>query len=103
LKERQGEYEDAIVERLHDLIEPDVRVTLLADRGFGAQARYEHLDRLGFSFVIRFRENILVESADRESKTAAEWVPGNGRAKQLRNARVATDRAAVGAVVRCAP
>jgi hypothetical protein len=56
LKERQGGYEDAIVERLHDLIEPDVRVTLLADRGFGAQARYEHLDRLGFSFVIRFRE-----------------------------------------------
>jgi hypothetical protein len=99
LKERQGEYEDAIVEQLHDLLGADVRVTLLADRGFGDQARYEHLDRLGFSFVIRFRENILVESAEGESKAAAEWVPSNGRAKHLRNARVTADRAKVGAVV----
>jgi hypothetical protein len=99
LKQRQGAYEDAIVERLHELLKPDVRVTLLADRGFGDQARYEHLGRLGFSFVIRFRENILVESADGESKTAAEWVPSNGRAKHLRKARVTADRAYVGAVV----
>jgi hypothetical protein len=99
LKERQAEYEDAIVERLHELLQPDVRVTLLADRGFGSQARYEHLDRLGFSFVIRFRENILVESAEAESKTAAQWVPSNGRAKHLRNARVTADRSHVGAVV----
>jgi hypothetical protein len=99
LKERQGEYEDAIVEQLHGLLGADVRVTLLADRGFGDQARYEHLDRLGFSFVIRFRENILVESADGETKTAAEWVPSNGRPKHLRKARVTADRANVGAVV----
>lgn len=99
LKARQGEYEDAIVGRLHELLEPDVRVTLLADRGFGDQARYEQLDRLGFSFVIRFRENILVESADGTSKTAAEWVPTNGRAKHLRKARVTADRSQVGAVV----
>lgn len=99
LKERQGEYEDAVIERLHALLPPDVRVTLLADRGFGDQARYEHLERLGFSFVIRFRENILVESADGETKTAAEWVPTNGRAKLLRKARVTADRSQVGAVV----
>lgn len=99
LKARQGEYEDAIVGRLHELLEPDVRVTLLADRGFGDQARYEHLDRLGFSFVIRFRENILVESADGTSKTAAEWVPTNGRAKHLRKARVTADRSQIGAVI----
>ena len=99
LKERQGEYEDAIVEQLHALLPPDVRVTLLADRGFGDQARYAHLDLLGFSFVIRFRDNILVESADGESKTAAEWVPSNGRAKHLRKARVTSARSEVGAVV----
>lgn len=99
LKARQGEYEDAIVERLHAALEPDVRVTLLADRGFGDQARYEHLDRLGFSFIIRFRENILVESSDGESKTAAEWVPSNGRPKHLRKARVTAARSEVGGVV----
>ena len=99
LKERQGDYEDGVIEGLHALLEPDVRVTLLADRGFGDQARYEHLDRLGFSFVIRFRENILVESTEGESKTAAEWVPTNGRAKHLRKARVTADPTNEGAVV----
>ena len=99
LKERQGQYEDEVIERLHELLAPDVRVTLLADRGFGSQARYEHLDRLGFSFVIRFRDNILVQSVEGESKTAAEWVPSNGRAKLLRKARVTADHSEIGAVV----
>jgi hypothetical protein len=99
LKERQGRYEDEVIERLHELLAPDVRVTLLADRGFGSQARYEHLDRLGFSFVIRFRDNILVQSVEGESKTAAEWVPTNGRAKLLRKARVTADHSEIGAVV----
>lgn len=99
LKERQGQYEDEVIERLHELLAPDVRVTLLADRGFGSQARYEHLDRLGFSFVIRFRDNILVQSVEGESKTAAEWVPTNGRAKLLRKARVTVDHSEIGAVV----
>jgi Transposase DDE domain len=99
LKDRQGRHEDEVIERLHELLAPDVRVTLLADRGFGDQARYEHLERLGFSFVIRFRDNILVQSADGETKTAAEWVPANGRAKLLRRARVTADRSEVGAVV----
>jgi hypothetical protein len=99
LKERQGRCEDEVIERLHELLAPDVRVTLLADRGFGDQTRYEHLDRLGFSFVIRFRDNILVQSAEGESKTAAEWVPTNGRAKLLRKARVTADRTEIGAVV----
>lgn len=99
LKDRQGQYEDEVIERLHELLPEDVRVTLLADRGFGNQERYKHLDLLGWSFVIRFRENILVESDEGDSKPAAEWVPKNGRAKILRKARVTADRTHVGAVV----
>ena len=99
LKDRQGQYEDEVIERLHELLPEDVRVTLLADRGFGNQERYKHLDLLGWSFVIRFRENILVESDEGDSKPAAEWVPKNGRAKILRKARVTPDRTHVGAVV----
>jgi hypothetical protein len=49
--------------------------------------------------VIRFRENILVESAEGESKTAADWVPSNGRPRMLKKARVTADRAEVGAVI----
>lgn len=99
LKDRQGKYEDEVIERLHELLADDVQVTLLADRGFGNQARYRHMQVLGWGFVIRFRENILVESADGDSKAAAEWVPKNGRPKILRDARVTAHRTPVGAVV----
>lgn len=99
LKDRQGQYEDEVIERLHELLAPDVRVTLLADRGFGNQERYKHLDLLGWSYVIRFRENILVKSAEGESKPAADWVAKNGRAKILRKAQVTADLTHVGAVV----
>lgn len=99
LKDRQGQYEDEVIERLHELLAPDVGVTLLADRGFGNQERYRHLDVLGWGFVIRFRDNILVETAEGDSKPAAEWVAKNGRARILKKARVTADRTEVGAVV----
>lgn len=99
LKDRQGQYEDEVIDRLHELLPENVGVTLLADRGFGNQERYKHLNLLGWGFVIRFRDNIIVESADGESKPAAEWVAKNGRAKMLKNALVTTDRTEVGAVV----
>jgi len=63
---------------------------LLADRGFGDQARYEHLDRLGFSFVIRFRDNILVQSVDGESKprpNGSDKRPGEVVAQGSRHGR----------------
>lgn len=99
LKDRQGRHEDEVIERLHELLDPSVRVTLLADRGFGAQERYRHLDVLGFNYVIRFREDILVHDAKGESRPAASWVPSNGRAKMLRNTAVTGDKVPVAAVV----
>jgi len=99
LKDRQGKYEDEVIERLHEVLDPTVSVTLLADRGFGSQERYEQLNVLGIGFVIRFREDILVETEDGESRPAAAWVPKNGRAKMLRNAKVTGDRTPVPAVV----
>jgi hypothetical protein len=99
LKDRQARYEDEVIERLHELLDDDVRVTLLADRGFGSQERYAHLELLGWDFVIRFRENILVESDKGESRPAASWTPKNGRPKRLKNARVTADRASVPVVV----
>ena len=99
LKDRQGTYEDEVIERLHELLDKSVSVTLMADRGFGSQERYEHLDLLGINFVIRFRQDILVESEKGESRPAAAWVPKNGKAKILRNARVTADKTPVAAVV----
>ena len=66
--------EHAMVERLSRAIEPDVAITLLADRGFGSREFYETLKTLGWDYVIRFRNSILVEVGG-ETKAAKEWLP----------------------------
>ncbi len=99
LKDHQGSYEDEVIELLHGSLPPGIQVTLIADRGFGDQKRYAHLEILGWNYVIRFRENILVEDASGCTKTAGEWVPSNGRTKRLDQARVTRDRAEVPTVV----
>ena len=55
LKGRRNDYEDTLLLRLHEVLPAGVKVTLLADRGFGDQKLYEHLTDLGFDFIIRFR------------------------------------------------
>lgn len=46
---------------LHRWVDPKVRLTLLADRGFGDRKLYELLKLYGWDFVVRFKGNILVE------------------------------------------
>lgn len=99
LKERQKRYEHEFIERLSKAISSDVRITLLADRGFGDRILYRHLESIGWDYVIRFRGNIYVEDENGEVRPAAKWVAANGRAKILPNARVTAEREQVGAVV----
>lgn len=98
LKDRQTALECEMVERIGSWLPDNVRITLLADRGFGKQEFYRVLQVLGWDFVIRFRGDILVEHGG-EKRSAAEWVPPNGHAKALPGAHVTTDKAKVGAVV----
>jgi len=99
LKGTRNDHEYSLVERLHEAIEKDVDVTLVADRGFGDHKLYEFLQGLGWDFVIRFRGGIAVQNAAGETRAAEEWVPANGRATILRNVRVTDDHAEVPAVV----
>jgi hypothetical protein len=98
LKGQQSQIEDDVIERLHAIVPSHVNITLLADRAFGDQARYEHLTQLGWDYVIRFREGILVHARG-ETQPAAAWVPKGGRALRLANAAVTADKSPVGAVV----
>ncbi len=99
LKKHRNLYEDLLVKRFRELLPPDVRAIVLADRGFGDQAFYGALGGAHLDFAIRFRGNIRVESADGESRPAAEWVPKNGQARKLAGARVTGDRTEVATVV----
>ena len=99
LKDNRNEYEDQVIHRLHEVVPHGVRVTLLADRGFGDQKLYLMLKELGFHYVIRFRELITVTDANGESHPASEWVPTNGRSRMIREAFVTQDKCPVPAVV----
>jgi len=98
LEGKRNGYEYALVERLHAVVPPAVRVVLLADRGFGDQKLYALLGALGWDYVIRFRECILVED-ERGVRQPASARVGAGRAKKIPNARVTDERTAVPAVV----
>lgn len=89
LKNKRNNYEDELLYQFKAVLLPGVKVTILADRGFGDTKLYNFLkEDLGFDFVIRFRGNIKVTDIHGETRNAIEWVGVNGRAKTLRNARV---------------
>jgi hypothetical protein len=100
LKGWRNEHEDVLLERLRQVLPEGVKVTVLADRGFGDQALYELLkDQLGLDFIVRFRGVVKVTDEHGVTKTANEWVPDNGRPRLLRSARVTKSRREVGAAV----
>jgi hypothetical protein len=100
LKNNRSLYEHRVLVRLAELLPPDVKVCVVADRGFGDQNLYKVLtEELYFDYVIRFRGNIAVTAVTGETRTAAAWVRPGGRARVLRGAAVTADRYAVGTVV----
>ena len=99
LKNRRNEYEYQALVRLADALPADIKVCIVADRGFGDQKLYRMLtEELKFDYVIRFRGNITVTGAAGETRTAAFVGPG-GRARLLRGAMVTADRYQVGTVL----
>lgn len=98
LKDRRNDYEYELIERLHELLPPAMDITLLADRGFGDQKLLSYLEAIGWSFAIRFRQNIKV-TWNGETKAAAEWIPSNGNARMLRDVLITEDKTPLRAVV----
>jgi hypothetical protein len=100
LKNRRSLYEHQVLVRLAELLPADVKVCIIADRGFGDQNLYRVLtEELHFDYVIRFRGNIAVTATTGETRTAAAWVRPDGRARVLRGAAVTADRYPVATVV----
>lgn len=99
LAEQRNAHEDKLLERLAEVAPPEVEITILADRGFGDQARYEHIESLGFKFIIRFRECIHITEQGGEPRPASEFVPENGRPKLLKHVEVTHRRTPLPAVV----
>ena len=100
LKDNRSLYEHRVLVRLAELLPADIKVCVVADRGFGDQKLYRVLtEELCFDYVIRFRGNIAVTAATGETRTATAWVRSGGRARVLRGAAVTADRYPVGTVI----
>ena len=100
LKNHRNAYEYQALVRLADALASDIKVCIVADRGFGDQKLYRVLtEELKFDYVIRFRGNITVTAAAGEMRTASGWVGRGGRARILRGAAVTAECYQVGTVL----
>ena len=100
LKNHRNAYEYRVLVQLAEVVPADVKVLIVADRGFGDQKLYRVLtEELKFDYLIRFRGNIAVTSAEGEMRPAEDWVGSGGRPRTLRNAFVTAERYQVGTVV----
>ena len=64
LKNRRNEYEYQVLVSLADALPADIKVCIVADRGFGDQKLYRVLtEELKFDYVIRFHGNITVTTS----------------------------------------
>ena len=96
LQGERNSHEDAVLKRLKETVPEGCRVTVLADRGFCDTKLYRYLqDVLHFDYVIRFRDNILVEDSKEQGKRALQWVEKDGRLKTLKDVKVTAERVEV--------
>jgi hypothetical protein len=100
LKDNRNNYEYQVLVWLAEALPADVKVLIVADRGFGDHKLYRVLtEELKFEYLIRFRGNINVTAADGETRAAVDWVGKGGRMRILRGAAVTAQDYPVGAVV----
>ena len=101
LKVNQRRYEEELLRALRKPMPSGVKVTVVADRGFGNRPVIQCLsEELGFEYVLRPRGDIYITSAKGERRKASDWVGMNGRSRTLRGATVTDVHAlAVGTVV----
>jgi len=89
LKEQRNDHEDSLLVVFAAVVPKNVRVTVVADRGFSDSKLYSFLtEELGFDYIIRFRGVVYVENAAGERRKAKAWLGTTGRMRVCRHARV---------------
>ena len=99
LKGNQRRHEEELLRALRHAMPQGVKVTVVADRGFGNGAVIQCLEALGFEYVLRIRGDFCVTNAKGERRLASDWVGVKGRSRTLRGATVTGSARAVGTVV----
>lgn len=99
LRDHQRQYENELLEHLKNYIPEDVKVTIVADRGFASELVYESIVSRGFDYIIRFKGWTHVESNSGINKKANEWLKENGQARTLRDAKLTEKKIPVSSIV----
>lgn len=100
LKGQRNAHEDELLAWLRRCVPQEVRVIIVADRGFGDQKLFTLLmEVLRFDFIIRFKQDTLVTDAQGETKKASEWMAGRGRLRRYEGAAITADRTPVPLII----
>jgi hypothetical protein len=100
LKDQRNNHEDDLLVMFASVVPQNVRVTVVADRGFSDSKLYGFLtEELGFDYIIRFRGVVYVENAAGEWRKAKAWLGTAGRMRVCRPARITAQRHLVPVVV----
>ena len=100
LKGNQRRYEDEWLRALRHAMLAGVKVTVVADRGFGNGPVIQCVgEELGFEYVLRIRGDCYVTNAKGERRLASDWGGVKGRSRTLRAATVTESELPVGTVV----
>ena len=97
LKNNTARYEDQLLSRFKEVLPNDVKVTLVADRGFASSKFLEFLEKtLKFDYLIRIKASTLITTNKGTTKKAKEWIKEDGRAMSIKGALITKDLHEVG-------
>lgn len=98
--ELRSTHETTVLSRLRETLPAGCRVTVLTDRESCDLDLYKQIKvELGFDFVIRFRNDVVVEDILGERKPASGWVRADGKLRALHRAKVTEKNVPVAMVV----
>ena len=93
LKNNRARYEDQILSRLKDVVSENIKVTIVADRGFADQRFFKFItETLKFFYLIRVRSNVYITDKNDISKLAKDWLHPNGYTKTIKDASITLDK-----------
>lgn len=102
MKGHRNDYEDALLCRLRELVPEDVRVTIVADRGFGDTALFCFLeDELRFDYIIRIKGNIQVTDTEGKLSPVSQFLLPSGRTRTLKDVQLTGNRQDVARIICC--
>lgn len=102
LKHNRCRHEDQLLSRLKECLPSDIKVTVIADRGFASHKFFDFIENeLKFNYLIRIKSSTTVISNKNTVKKAKEWLADDGRARNIKQAKLTREQFQVEQVVIC--